>query len=208
MVDDAYAQLVEKVAAFNAQVSGRRSADLACRSGCSACCEVWLTLSPVEAAAVRGGLAELAEPLRARVRSRGLEQAQRERDALAEPRCAMLEDDGTCAVYEHRPLVCRTQGHALRYPAGFIPAAAVRARAVNRDAGARPNETFVAGEVTHCSLNYLAAPPCRDDVLDAERVDLILAVVNARFCEAEGLDPSRRSPLSELAAEPAARGPK
>ena len=36
----------------------------------------------------------------------------------------MLELDGRCAVYAHRPLVCRTQGYALRYPAGFMPEAA------------------------------------------------------------------------------------
>lgn len=30
-----------------------------------------------------------------------------------EPMCERLEADGTCAVYEHRPVVCRTHGHLL-----------------------------------------------------------------------------------------------
>jgi Fe-S-cluster containining protein len=189
-MSDAYTQLVAKVEAFCAPVAARRSADMACRAGCSACCEAWLTVSAVEAAAVRHGLAALSEPARERARQRGREQRARERAGAAEPRCALLEADGTCAIYAHRPLVCRTQGHALRYPAGLIPAAALRATTQR-----------VAGGVTHCSLNYTAATPAGEDVLDAERVDLILAVVNARFCAATGIDPESRIALSELAAE-------
>jgi Fe-S-cluster containining protein len=195
-MDDAYTQLLAKVAAFCASVSERRSADLACRAGCSACCEVWLTLSAVEAAAVRCGLAELEPGARERVRRRGHAQRQRELAGAGEPRCALLEDDGTCAIYEHRPLVCRTQGHALRYPAGFIPRAAVRARALRKS---QLTAGEVDGEVTCCSLNYLGAAPTCDDVLDAERVDVILAVVNARFSAARQLDPEQRFSISELA---------
>jgi uncharacterized protein len=200
-MDDAYEQLLAKVTAFCAPVAARRSADLACQAGCSACCEVWLTLSAVEAAAVRCGLAELDAAARERVRRRAQEQRERELAGAAEPRCALLEDDGTCACYEHRPLVCRTQGHALRYPVGFIPSAAVRARALRAERTDPAAAGALAGEVTCCSLNYQTAPPTRDDVLDAERVDLILAVVNARFCAARELDPEQRSSLSELAGD-------
>jgi Fe-S-cluster containining protein len=183
-------QLVTKVEAFCAPVAVRRSADMACRAGCSNCCEAWLTVSAVEAAAVRRGLSVLAPPARERARQRGRAQRARESAGAAGPRCALLEADGTCAIYAHRPLVCRTQGHALRYPAGLIPAAALRATSLR-----------VGGDVTHCSLNYTAASPAGEDVLDAERVDLILAVVNARFCAETGIDPESRLALSELAAE-------
>jgi Fe-S-cluster containining protein len=190
MIDDAYTQLVAKVEGFCAPVAARRSADMACRAGCSACCEAWLTVSAVEAANVRRGLASLDGPARERARQRGREQSARERAGATEPRCALLEADGTCAIYAHRPLVCRTQGHALRYPAGLIPAAALRATTQR-----------VAGDVTHCSLNYTASPPAGEDVVDAERVDLILAVVNARLCASTGIDPESRIALSDLAEE-------
>ncbi|HEX4353427.1 MAG TPA: YkgJ family cysteine cluster protein [Polyangiales bacterium] len=184
-----YVTLLAKVEAFTGPVSTRRSADLTCQAGCSDCCQVWLTVSSVEAEALRRGLAQLDEVARSRVRARGIEQAQREAAVESQrPRCAMLEDDGTCAVYGVRPLVCRTQGHALRYPSGFVPQAAVMARAGS-------------GDVTHCPLNYTERAPAAEDVLDAERVDVILAVVNARFCASEGRDPDGRHALSSLASE-------
>jgi hypothetical protein len=184
-----YIALLEKVEAFSAPVSARRSADLTCHAGCSSCCQVWLTVNSVEAEALRRGLARLDPITRARLRARGEAQAQREASPAADrPRCAMLEEDGRCAVYADRPLVCRTQGHALRYPIGFVPREAVMARAGTAD-------------VTHCPLNYSERPPGRDDVLDAERVDLILALVNARFCSSEQRDSNERHGLSALAAE-------
>jgi hypothetical protein len=100
----------------------------------------------------------------------------------------MLDAAGRCMVYEHRPLVCRTQGHALRYPAGFIPEAAVRARSKT-------------GEITYCPLNFTQSAPEAADVLDAERVDQILAVVAQRFARAQGTDPNERIALSELAVQ-------
>ena len=99
----------------------------------------------------------------------------------------MLNTDGRCAVYAARPLVCRTQGHALRYPAGIIPSAAVRKRLVN-------------GEVSACSLNFTQSMPPDSDILDAERIDQLLAIVNARYCAARGGDAHARHPLSEIAA--------
>jgi len=37
-----------------------------------------------------------------------------------EPMCRRLEADGTCAVYAHRPVVCRTHGHLLLTEEGGI----------------------------------------------------------------------------------------
>ena len=90
-------------------------------------------------------------------------------------------------IYAHRPLVCRTQGFALRYPAGFIPEAAVRARTNT-------------GDVTHCPLNFTHAAPASPDVLDAERVDQLLAVVNHRFARSHGLGSEVRDSISDIAA--------
>ena len=56
------------------------------------------------------------------------------------------------------------------------------------------------GDVTHCPLNSGAQAPQPGDVLDAERVDQILALVNHRYALAAGKDPSERVALSALAA--------
>lgn len=198
-----YRALVDKVTAFTDAAAGRRHADLRCRSGCASCCHTWLTVSAVEAAPLREALAQLPSEERARVRARGVEELLREGRGDKPPRCAMLGEDDRCAVYDGRPLVCRTQGHALRYPPGFIPLAAIARKSAN-------------GEETWCPLNYHASAPNREDVLDAERVDQILAVVAARYelaqaseaCAASALDSraqgrasAQRVGLSELAVE-------
>jgi Fe-S-cluster containining protein len=178
-----YDALVEKVSAFTEQTAARRVTDLQCKKGCDACCQVSLSVGPVEAAAVRAGLERLDPGQRARIRERGL----RERSGAGETRCTMLEDDGGCAIYAQRPLVCRTQGHALRYPHGLIPAHALRARAGDAD-------------VTWCPLNYTNAAPGAQDLLDAERVDQLLAIVNHRYATRQRTDPLARIELSALAA--------
>jgi Fe-S-cluster containining protein len=191
MAGEEYRALVAKVEGFVAAVAVRRASDLACKRGCDGCCHAWLSVSAVEAASVRLGLAGLPAEARARIRERGERELAREQEASeatpAPPRCALLEDDGSCAIYAVRPLVCRTQGHALRYPPDFVPDAAVRLRTK-------------AGDVTWCPLNYTEAPPRSEDVLDAERVDQILALVGQR--QAESTQAAlERTRLSQLAAE-------
>jgi hypothetical protein len=176
---DEYDALVAKVEAFTRAAFEGAGADMTCHRGCSSCCEVSLTLNQAEAAALQRALEQLAPEERARLAARA---------SAADPgRCVLLDPDGACAAYAARPLVCRTQGLALRYPAGFIPVDAVRARSG-------------VGEITHCPLNFTERPPRGRDVLDAERVDQILALVNRRFAEKHGLDPEARHPIRALAA--------
>jgi len=182
---DEYLALVAKVDAFAQAVAARRAEDVRCRAGCSACCEVELSVCGVEAARIAHALVCLDGPTRARIGAR----------AGRRGRCVMLEDDGRCAVYEARPLVCRTQGLPLAYPEGTLPVATVRARG-----GADR-------EITFCPLNFEARGPDAADVLDAERVDRTLALVNLRHAEAHGLAPLARVPLGELAAA-APEGPE
>jgi len=182
-----YHALIDKVERFTQAALIRRRADMACAAGCSACCQVWLSVNPVVAAEVRVGLAALPAEARARVAARGLHEQARQAAGATSSHCAMLEADGRCAIYAHRPLVCRTQGHALRYPSGFVPESAVRSRSDG-------------GDVTHCPLNFTARAPAAEDVLDAERVDQLLAVVGHRYSITHGLDPRARVALSALAA--------
>jgi hypothetical protein len=188
-VGNEYRALIDKVSAFTHSAFERRRDDMACRSGCDACCQTWLSVCAVEANEIRAALAALEPAARARATERGLRERRRQQDAnpSQSARCAMLEADGSCAIYAARPLVCRTQGHALLYPPGFVPEAAVRTR-------------VPAGDVTHCPLNFTREAPRGQDVLEAERVDQLLGLVNHRFALARGLDPNARFTLSDLAA--------
>lgn len=171
-----YEALRAKVDAFAERVGQRRADSMQCRAGCSGCCHAHLEVCDVEVEAIEAALAALDEAARA-----DLGRRLRERSA-EDPRCALLDDDGRCVVYAGRPLVCRTQGLPLRYPVDTIPVEAVRASAGR-------------GEVTWCPLNFESDPPRAEDVLDAERVDRMLALVNRRA----SADPLRRTSLKALA---------
>lgn len=183
----AHRALVARVDAFERGVRARRAVDMACRAGCSACCHAQLTVCDVEAELVRESLRGLDEPARARLAERVAAMPERaERDP-----CALLESDGRCAIYEGRPLVCRTQGLPLRYPEGVVPIESVLARA--RGTG---------DPLTWCPLNFERAAPRPDDVLDAERVDAMLALSNREHAaRTDGADADRRTALVDLARE-------
>jgi Putative zinc- or iron-chelating domain len=189
-MSEEYQAVLSKVVAFTAGVEARRAEAFACARGCSACCEVFLTVSPVEAAALRGALAQLDAAARAALGARAAAELAREAAGRTGARCALLDEHGACVAYAGRPLVCRTQGHALLYPAGVIPAQAIRRR--------EPK-----GEVTHCPLNYTGAPPAAADTLDAGLVDKLLAVVNHRFAAGAGVDAGERVAIARIAAEAA-----
>ncbi len=184
-----YQALVSKVESFVQAAWERRKADMACREGCDGCCHAWLSLSPVEADAMREALRKLPPEARAEIAARGARELAREAAGESPARCAMLDGAGRCAVYEGRPLVCRTQGHALRYPSGVIPEAAIFGRAGGK------------GDVTYCPLNFTESAPEGRDVLDAELVDKLLSVVNLRFAAAAGIDPESRTSVSQIAQE-------
>ncbi|MFW5741129.1 MAG: YkgJ family cysteine cluster protein [Myxococcota bacterium] len=182
----AYDALVAKVDAFHAQVSARRAEDLACRRGCDACCRVRLSVSPVEASVIATALAGLDEASRGRLRDRLQERLREQRAGASEPppRCIMLEDDGSCAVYRSRPLVCRTQGLALRYPPRTFPEEAVMARGGD------------GSDIVWCPLNFKTNRPAGEDVLEAGRLDEMLVLVNL-----EHVGGDRQAAIERIALE-------
>ncbi len=108
--------------------AARQAGDqMRCGRGCDQCCHVDLSVFDVEAAPLRDALTALPAATRARVRA----QAQQTQ------RCAMLLD-GQCAVYDQRPLICRSHGAAV---------------------------LLEDGRVEHCPLNFTEQPPAKPNVL-------------------------------------------
>jgi hypothetical protein len=205
-----YAALAARVDAFFAGVVARHPSAMQCQAGCHGCCQDGLSVSEIEAAAIRAYLASLPSADRHRLQqqvqrhlaARGADPAGPE----SEP-CALLDERGRCAIYPARPLVCRSQGLPLVYSASLIPAQALRFSA--RDGRA----------IVCCPLNFSDAAagqsggpqvvPQAADLLDAERLDLLLAVLNRRYVSQAAPDTPHagRTLLTELvlaAADPAA----
>ncbi len=195
-----YAVLCQRVDAFFAAVAARHPTALRCQAGCHGCCQAGLSVCAIEAAAIRAHLRALspveAERLRA-LAARRLHHATTAEPSEPAASCVFLRDDGHCAIYPVRPLVCRSQGLPLSYSAQLIPAQALRFSAQDGRA------------VVCCPLNFSqdaasgdareAAPPRAADILDAERVDLLLALLNRRFLERTGQDAAHATQRRALA---------
>lgn len=72
---------------------------LRCAKGCHGCCVDALTVSWVEAARIEAEYPELL--------AQGTPHPS--------GKCAMLDAEGACRIYDARPYVCRTQGLPLRW---------------------------------------------------------------------------------------------
>jgi Fe-S-cluster containining protein len=135
--------LIQIVTAALASATARSGEHLVCRPGCTQCCIGVFPISHQDAARLREGLDALTQtdPARAnRVRTRIAASIARldpwfpgdrttgilsedddqtilfEEFANDEP-CPVLDPaTGTCDLYEHRPIVCRTFGPPMRTP--------------------------------------------------------------------------------------------
>jgi hypothetical protein len=109
------AELTRKADAFFVRVTERHGTDMQCASGCSDCCHVRLTITEVEAAAIRAHVAGWPAERRLALAVAG----------SGDSRCAALDAHGRCKIYDARPLVCRTHGVPIRMGQGAL--AVVRA---------------------------------------------------------------------------------
>jgi len=105
-------ELHAKVDGFFARVATRHGDDMQCTTGCSDCCHVRLTITKVEADAIRAHVT--AWPVERR-RSLAPLPAQRA------DHCAALDGNGRCKVYEARPIVCRSHGAPIRMRRDSLP---------------------------------------------------------------------------------------
>jgi Fe-S-cluster containining protein len=139
--------LIQIVTAALASATARSGKHLVCRPGCSQCCVGVFPIAQQDAARLREGLALLTQTDRARaerIRTRVATALTRldpwfpgdlptgilhedheaailfEEFANDEP-CPVLDlEHGTCDLYEHRPILCRTFGPPMRTEEGNL----------------------------------------------------------------------------------------
>lgn len=140
-------KLIQIVDAALSDAARKSKGGLVCRKGCTACCIGVFAINQLDALRLRRGLAELAarDPERAaavRQRARdsvarlsrdfpgdpatGLlgktkDQRRRFEDFANEEPCPALDPhDGTCDLYDSRPMTCRTFGPPVRVEGGGL----------------------------------------------------------------------------------------
>ncbi len=160
-----YRQLLAKLDQKFTEIQQRNLSKMKCGQGCHSCCVPNLTTFEIE----RENLNELIQSIP------GLEKKLRDleaRDPFLGKRCRFLESDGNCAVYEARPLVCRSHGAPL-----FS----------KRDDGASLRDVCPLNFEDIKNLSDLAS----DDFINLDLLNTLLAAINKE------LDPSgARTPLS------------
>jgi uncharacterized protein len=98
------AELTAKIDGFFERVEARHGDDMQCQTGCSDCCHARLSVTTVEADAIRTYLTDKSITL-------GIDPA----------RCAALDAAGRCQIYEARPVVCRSHGVPIRMREDSLP---------------------------------------------------------------------------------------
>jgi len=161
-----YEQLMVQTDELTKALAARYTKHLVCRAGCSGCCQHHLSVFPVEAAHIKAAIATLPDELRARIEQQA--HAVNEREAQGRPVACPLLVDERCAIYEARPLICRTQGLPLLLEA---------------EDGEQ--------EVDFCPLNF-TAPDAVDDLdeqhlVPLDELNLKLALVNLHHCRTQGI---------------------
>lgn len=147
-----YYALVAKVDELCNRIGKEFPDQLSCAAGCSGCCR-HLTLAWVEATALAAAIKRLpaneAEALRFRAQH-----------AKSDGECPLLVDN-RCALYEHRPIICRTHGLPI----------------LTGDGEER--------SIDYCPLNFTGATsiPGRA-VIDLERLNTLLDSVDTVFINA------------------------
>lgn len=108
-----YADVANKVDAFFTRVTDRHPGDMQCKSGCSDCCAVRLSVTAAEGDAIRDFLAGCSSDRRATLVA----------NARSAPpdRCAALDPAGRCLIYDARPIVCRSHGVPIRMTTASLP---------------------------------------------------------------------------------------
>jgi uncharacterized protein len=175
-----YEQLVQSVDALTTLLARRYASHLACRAGCSGCCQHHLSVFPVEARRIATALAELPTGLRTRIAQQAVEI--NESEARGEPVACPLLVDNRCAIYAARPLICRTQGLPLLFEV---------------EDGAQ--------EVDFCPLNF-TTPEAQNDLdeehlVPLDEVNTRLALANLQHCREAGIpdqDSGQRQRMSDI----------
>lgn len=166
-----------------------------CQTGCSDCCHVRLTITSVEAAAIRDLVAGWSSERRRTLAPTGPTDEPGEisgGSAGGLPQgidlCAALDGAGRCKIYEARPLVCRSHGVPIRLRRGALPV------------------------VQACHRNFTRTTADPDCILDQTTLSAMLYAVDAAEAPAgpptepgrSGHEPARRVDLAGLLADLAA----
>lgn len=164
---DGLAHLRQKVDTFMQRIADKYPGQMACRPGCSHCCNVDLAVFPAESTRLEAALACLPEATRLAVLAR----------AQGNKHCVFLVDDH-CVVYEERPIICRSQGLPLLLEDSTV--AMCHLNFANQDEpGDIPREDILNLKTLNVLMSVIHRVHIKADGLPDQRVRLVELVADA-----------------------------
>ena len=157
-----YLALYKRVERLAASIEARYGDHLSCRPTCAECCQAGLTVVLVEAVVIGEALGIPEERILLQAGQPPLSE---------EGACAMLDEEGLCRIYKHRPILCRTHGLPLRYG---------------------------DDEIMVCYKNFLVDEPHESAIIDMQDINTQLFNANFDYCRRRGLNPMARVALDRI----------
>ncbi|HEX4452859.1 MAG TPA: YkgJ family cysteine cluster protein [Kofleriaceae bacterium] len=153
---------------FFARVEARHPRDMQCESGCSDCCVVRLTITEVEAGAIRDLIGTWPAGPRAVLAANV---------AASTTACAALDSAGRCLIYDARPIVCRSHGVPIRMRSpGSLPVVEACHRNFTERGPAAADPDCILDQTT---LSALVLAADRESSGDGARIDLAKLLASA-----------------------------
>jgi uncharacterized protein len=145
-----YKQLLQKVDTIFNEVSAKHGDKMRCARKCHSCCQPNLSVSALERDYIRQEAGQLKDSL----------LAQEQKNPHKSKRCAFLDQEGACTIYEWRPIICRSHGIPIQY----------------KDA-----REDIFRDV--CELNFTSADIAElapSEVLNIDTLNMLLALLNTQ----------------------------
>ena len=163
---DKYIELLKKVDMFTASVVTAYQGQISCGPGCDDCCRLTFTVFSVEAKNLRAGFDLLPQTRKDAILRRVAEHTEHSP-------CVLLED-GMCALYHYRPVICRT--HGLPFTSEHIKVGGLNT-------------------MTLCEKNFKDDPDLagvsEEHVLNLDVLNTTLAAINAFYMKETGQGPGQ-----------------
>ncbi|MCL2328135.1 MAG: YkgJ family cysteine cluster protein [Bacteroidetes bacterium] len=192
-----YFALIEKLNTRIEELQNSQTEHIVCKKGCAACCMNFGIL-PIEYYAISQAIKNTSKNLCPRLSKKSVIPAKagisyllrgdwlrrakgsclRRNDGTIETSCKFLHNN-TCAIYMHRPIICRTQGLANVY---F-------------------NEETDAWELSLCEQNFTTVSDdffTEEQCLNMDEINETLAEINRSFLEANKTELSQSKALIDV----------
>ena len=182
-----YLQLAGKIDAFFAEVLATYRAHMQCGPRCSDCCHSRFSVTLVEAEYIAEGVASLGLDIRDRLRTRAVSDDR--------GRCAALDSDGMCEIHPWRPIICRSHGAPISFPAESSPRPDAEPPAADRRVHLPVIEV--------CPKNFQTGFDDLDArmVLDQSTVSTVLGAIDAAHADSRDIARGTRIAIADILAQ-------